>query len=81
MLGLPHLTGAEFIVALRRLGFRTKTRSSGLATMCRDVKCVVVPETATLSPALVASILRSAEVEPLDLLCALEGGDRTLAPP
>jgi predicted RNA binding protein YcfA (HicA-like mRNA interferase family) len=75
MLALPHLTGTEFILALCRLGFRTNTRSGGLATMYRDARAVVVPETATLSPALVASILRSAGVEPLDLLGAIDAGD------
>jgi hypothetical protein len=33
---------------------------------------VIVPENATLSPALVAAILRTAKVEPLDFLSAIE---------
>jgi len=72
MLALPHLTGTELIEVLKRLGFRTKGRGGGLATLARRANAVVVPETATLSPALAAAILRAADVEPFDFLIALD---------
>ncbi len=73
MLALPHLSGDELVAALKKLGFRTMGRAAGLATMCRYGNAVVVPETATLSPALVAAILRAADVEPFDFTRVLDG--------
>jgi len=72
MLGLPHLSGTELMKSLRRLGYRTRARSGGLATMSRRANTILVPETATLSPAVVGAILRAADVEPLELLRAME---------
>ncbi|MBX3192051.1 MAG: hypothetical protein KF819_33985 [Labilithrix sp.] len=78
MLALPHLSGSELVATLSRLGFRIDSRAAGLATMVRDVDGddgkVVVPETATLSPALVAALLRAAAVDPFEFL---DGLDRT----
>lgn len=68
MLALPHLSGSECIVALRRLGFRAQGRAGGLVTLGRGRSHVIVPETATLGPALVSAILRAAEVDPLAFL-------------
>jgi hypothetical protein len=72
MLALPYLSGDELVAALETLGFRTRARAAGLATMCRFGNAVVVPETATLSPALVAAILRTANVEPFDFARACD---------
>ena len=60
------------MVALKRLGFRMKMRAAGLTTMCRYANAVVVPESATLSPTLVAAILRAAGVDPVDFLRVIE---------
>lgn len=78
MLALPHLSGDELVATLERLGFRTEARANGLATMCRYSQCVVVPETATLSPSLLGAILRAADIEPFDFLCE---NDRRCPPP
>jgi predicted RNA binding protein YcfA (HicA-like mRNA interferase family) len=72
MLALPHVSGTECIRALERLGFRVLTRASGLASLRRDDDIVVVPESATMSPALIAAILRSAKVDPFDFLRVLD---------
>jgi predicted RNA binding protein YcfA (HicA-like mRNA interferase family) len=68
MLALPHLSADELVATLERLGFRREARAGGLATMCRYSHCVVVPETATLSPSLLGAILRAAEIEPFDFV-------------
>jgi predicted RNA binding protein YcfA (HicA-like mRNA interferase family) len=72
MLALPHLSADEVVTTLRRLGFRSEARASGLVKMRRDPNWVMVPETATLSPALLGAILRAAEIEPFDFLRAME---------
>ncbi len=72
MLALPHVSGTECILALRRLGFRAQRRAGGLVTLARGQSHVIVPETATLGPALVNAILRAAEVEPFAFLDAFE---------
>ncbi len=68
MLALPHLSADELVATLERLGFRTEARANGLARMCRHAQCVVVPETANLSPCLLGAILRAAHIEPFDFL-------------
>ncbi len=68
MLALPHVSGTECIDVLVRLGYRPLARSGGLASLRRDANVVVVPESATLSPAVVAAILRTAHVEPFEFL-------------
>jgi predicted RNA binding protein YcfA (HicA-like mRNA interferase family) len=72
MLALPHLSATELVTTLERLGFRTQTRANGLATMCRSSRCVTVPETATLSPALLGAILRAADVEPFEFVSEID---------
>lgn len=72
MLALPHVSGAECIAILMRLGYRPLGRSRGLASLRRATKVAVVPESATLSPAVIAAILRAADVDPLDFLRILE---------
>jgi predicted RNA binding protein YcfA (HicA-like mRNA interferase family) len=76
MLALPHVSGTECILALRRLGFRAQRRSGGLVTLGRGQSHVIVPETATLGPALVNAILRAAEVEPFEFLDAFEAAEQ-----
>lgn len=68
---------------LERLGYRRARAAGGLASLRRGAAVVVVPESATLSPAVIAAILRSADVEPLDFLLALdeEGPTPSHAPP
>jgi hypothetical protein len=68
MLALPHISGSECIALLLQLGYRAQKRGSGLVSLRRGINVVIVPENATLSPALVAAILRSADVDPLDFL-------------
>lgn len=77
MLALPHCSGTECIEVLVRLGYRTLARSGGLASLRREANVVVVPESATLSPAVIAAILRSAHVDPFDFLRILGEDDPT----
>lgn len=73
MLALPHVSGTECIEALTtHFGYRLKNRGAGLASLSSGANLVIVPENATLSPALVAAILRTAKVEPLDFLAAID---------
>ena len=83
MLALPHVSGTECIDILVRLGYRPLKSASGLASLRREANVVIVPESATLSPAVIAAILRSANVEPFDFLRILEDDDPTpsRAPP
>jgi predicted RNA binding protein YcfA (HicA-like mRNA interferase family) len=82
MLALPHLSGSECIAILARHGFRRQRRAGGLATLQRGSEPgVVVPESATLGPALLAAILRAAGVDPLDFLRALEEQGPIPVPP
>lgn len=82
MLALPHVSGTECIDILMRLGYRPLKRAAGLASLRRESNVVIVPESATLSPAVIAAILRSAYVEPLDFLRILDddGGSPSEAP-
>lgn len=83
MLALPHVSGTECIRVLERLGYRRSRAAGGLASLRRETNIVVVPESATLSPAVIAAILRSANVDPFDFLQALddEGPTPSHAPP
>ena len=73
MLALPHVSGTECITALTtRFGYRLRSRAGGLASLASGANVVIVPENATLSPALVAAILRTAKVDPLDFLSAVD---------
>jgi hypothetical protein len=72
MFALPSLQGHEFVVAMRRLGFVVKSKAAGLSTLCRHSSAVIVPESATLAPALVRAMLRAAGVDPFDFLEALD---------
>jgi predicted RNA binding protein YcfA (HicA-like mRNA interferase family) len=83
MLALPHVSGTECIRILERLGYRRARAAGGLASLRRDANIVVVPESATLSPAVIAAILRSAEVDPFEFLRALDddGPTPSHAPP
>lgn len=80
MLALPHLSGAECVDALRRLGFEPQRSGRGLVTMRSARGAVIVPEACTLGPALVAAIVRAAGIEPLDFLHALAGAPQVPAP-
>jgi predicted RNA binding protein YcfA (HicA-like mRNA interferase family) len=83
MLALPHVSGTECIKVLERLGYRPQRRAGGLASLRREANVVVVPESATLSPAVIGAILRSANVDPLDFIRVLEedGPTPSHAPP
>lgn len=72
MLALPHVSGSECIGVMERLGFRAQRRAGGLVTLRRGIDAVIVPETATLAPALLNAILRAAGVLPLEFLQALD---------
>lgn len=72
MLALPHILGSECISVLRLMGFREELRKGGLVTLSRGASGVIVPETATLGPALVSRILRAAGVDPLDFVHVFE---------
>ncbi len=73
MLALPHVSGAECITALTgHFGYRLMSRAGGLASLMSGTNLVIVPENATLSPALVAAILRTAKVDPLDFVSVVD---------
>lgn len=83
MLALPHVSGTECIEILQRLGYRPMKRAGGLASLRREANVVVVPESAILSSAVIAAILRSANVDPFDFLAVLDdqGPTPSHAPP
>ena len=68
---LPHVSGAEAIKALARLGF-TQARQKGSHVVLRrgSVGCVV-PLHAELKVGTLASVLRQAQVTPEEFLGAL----------
>jgi hypothetical protein len=72
MLALPHVSGSECInVLTTHFGYRLRGRAGGLASLVTGMNLVIVPENATLSPALLAALLRTAKVDPLDFLGVL----------
>jgi len=75
MLALPHVSGTECVDALVRLGYRPHKRAGGLASLRRGANTVIVPESTVLSPAVVAAILRSADIDPLEFLRVLDDED------
>jgi predicted RNA binding protein YcfA (HicA-like mRNA interferase family) len=72
MLALPHVSGTECIDILKVQGYRLVKRAGGLASLLRGANEVIVPESATLSPPLVAAICRAANVDPLDFIRVLD---------
>ncbi len=68
---LPHVSGAEILRALDRLGFQKLRQSGSHVVMKRDAKGCVVPMHAELKVGTLAGLLRQADVTPEDFLRAL----------
>lgn len=77
--------------ALEHAGFRVKHRLTGLTTLARDRRTVVVPGVAALSADMLVAILRSAGLSYTELLrsapgsgpraSSLRGARKSSAPP
>lgn len=68
---LPHVSGAEILHALERLGFQKLRQSGNHVVMKRDAKGCVVPMHAEVKVGTLAGLLRQADVTPEDFLRAL----------
>lgn len=68
---LPHVSGAEILRALERLGFQKLRQSGSHVVMKRDAKGCVVPMHAEVKVGTLAGLLRQADVTPEDFLRAL----------
>ena len=68
---LPHLSGAEAVKALRRLGFEQVRQRGSHVMMRRGDKGCVVPLHAELKVGTLAGVLRQAGVSPEEFIDAL----------
>ena len=68
---LPHVSGAEAIQALQRLGFEKLRQSGSHVIMRRGSKGCVVPMHSEIKVGTLAGILRQADVTPEDFIAAL----------
>lgn len=80
MLPLVALTGAEFVEALLRGGFRIVHRGCQLTTIARTGRTVHVAETVTLASDELLFLLRQAGVSYFDLLDFLAASKSKYAP-
>jgi hypothetical protein len=74
MLALPYLSGTDCIGILERFGYRVASRRAGLASLQRGADAVIIPEASTLSPTLVGAILRTARIDPAEVVRELSTG-------
>jgi predicted RNA binding protein YcfA (HicA-like mRNA interferase family) len=68
---LPHLSGAEIIRALERLGFEQRRQAGSHVVMRRGSKGCVVPLHKEVKVGTLAGILRQAEVAVEEFLSSL----------
>ncbi|MBZ0297057.1 MAG: type II toxin-antitoxin system HicA family toxin [Anaerolineae bacterium] len=68
---LPHVSGAEAVRALQRLGFEKLRQSGSHVIMRRGSKGCVVPMHGEIKVGTLAGILRQADVTPEDFIAAL----------
>ncbi len=68
---LPHLSGAEVLRALERLGFQKLRQSGSHVVMRRESKGCVVPMHGEVKIGTLAGLLRQAEVSTDDFMQAL----------
>ncbi len=68
---LPHVSGAEILRALDRLGFHKVRQSGSHVVMKRDSKGCVIPMHDEVKIGTLAGLLRQAEVTPEEFLLAL----------
>jgi len=68
---LPHVSGAEAVRALQRLGFEKLRQSGSHVIMRRGSKGCVVPMHSEIKVGTLAGILRQADVTPEDFIAAL----------
>ena len=69
---LPHLSGAEIVRALERLGFAQLRQSGSHVIMRKGEAGTVVPLHREVRIGTLAGILRQAQVPPDDFLAALK---------
>ena len=70
---LPHVSGAEIVRALERLGFARLRQSGSHVIMRRESKGCVVPMHSEVKIGTLAGVLRQAEVSPEEFIQALRG--------
>lgn len=68
---LPHVSGAEAVRALQRLGFEKLRQSGSHVIMRRGSKGCVVPMHGEIKVGTLAGILRQADVTPEGFIAAL----------
>ena len=68
---MARMSGADCVRALEASGFNVRARSSGITTLVRGGRMVVVPEVAELTADLLHAILRSAGLSMTELYGAL----------
>lgn len=68
---LPHVSGAEILRALDRLGFHKVRQSGSHVVMKRDSKGCVIPMHDEVKIGTLAGLLRQAEATPEEFLLAL----------
>lgn len=68
---LPHVSGAEVVRALERLGFAKVRQSGSHAVMRRESKGCVVPMHKEVKVGTLAGVLRQAEVSAEEFVAAL----------
>ena len=68
---LPHVSGAEVLRALERLGFQKARQSGSHVVMKRESKGCVVPMHGEVKIGTLAGLLRQAEVTPEEFMVAL----------
>jgi predicted RNA binding protein YcfA (HicA-like mRNA interferase family) len=68
---LPHVSGAEAVRALQRLGFEKLRQSGSHVILRRGSKGCVVPMHGEIKVGTLAGILRQADVTPEDFVAAL----------
>lgn len=70
---LPHVSGAEIVRALERLGFAKLRQSGSHVIMRRESKGCVVPMHTEVKIGTLAGVLRQAEVSQEEFIQALRG--------
>ena len=70
---LPHVSGAQVLRALERLGFQKVRQSGSHVVMKRESKGCVVPMHSQVKLGTLAGLLRQAEVSAEEFVQALRG--------
>ncbi|WP_186409007.1 type II toxin-antitoxin system HicA family toxin [Candidatus Accumulibacter aalborgensis] len=68
---LPHVSGADAIKALERLGFVRVRQTGSHVIMRRGARACVVPAHSEIKTGTLAGVLRQADVSPEEFIAAL----------